>query len=258
MKKKGILLAIVILLIASAFAQAQENKLGVTLDVTYASRYIWRGFDRYSNNDGAIRPSIDLDFYGTGFGFKVLYSTAVGGGHVDGDEVDFTIYYDNTFWGGETYATDYKVGWTCYSHPHRPRAAAQEFFGSFSWPNVFPLGIVPNYTVVKMWPSTGNPDVTNAYTGSGWFHILGLGYDWVVPELANQVLKLSADLVYNDGAGTASAAHEWSHMVFGVSTGFIITSNLTFTPAFYFQKSMESSVNGSDEYWTTLSLTYTF
>jgi len=55
MKKEGILLAVVILLIATAFAQAElaeEGRLGVTLDFTYASRYIWRGFDLYRSNDG--------------------------------------------------------------------------------------------------------------------------------------------------------------------------------------------------------------
>ncbi len=77
MKKEGILLAVVILLIAAAFVQAKqaewygEDRLGVTLDFTYASRYIWRGFDLYRSNDGAIQPSIDVDLCGTGFGFKI-------------------------------------------------------------------------------------------------------------------------------------------------------------------------------------------
>jgi len=73
MKKEGILLAVVILLIAAAFAQAEQaeqaegDRLGVTLDFTYASRYIWRGFDLYRINDGAIQPSIEVDLYETGF-----------------------------------------------------------------------------------------------------------------------------------------------------------------------------------------------
>ena len=107
-------------------------------------------------------------------------------------------------------------------------------------------------------PAVGDSDVANAYTESGWIHIFGLGYDWAVPELSNQVLNLSANLVYNDGTGAVDVAHDWSHIVFGISTGFTITNNLTFTPAFYFQKSMEDTVNTSDEYWTTLSLSYTF
>ncbi len=76
--------------------------------------------------------------------------------------------------------------------------------------------------------------------------------------MESQKLNLSTNLVYNDGAGAANVAHDWSHIVFGVSTGFAITQNLTFTPGFYFQKSMEKSVDGSDEYWTTLSMAYKF
>jgi len=258
MRKERVLLAVVILLAVAAFAQAQENKLGATVDFTYATRYIWRGFDRYPNNDGAIQPSIDVDLYGTGFGFNVWYSTATQDGHVNGDQINYTTYYGNTAFKDEPYATKYKVGWMYYSYPHAPKNAAQEAFASFSWPKICPLGVVPSYTIVKMWPAVEDSDVGDAYTESGWFHIFGLGYDWTVPQLGNQVLKLSTELVYNDGAGAADVAHDWSHMVFGISTGFALTQNLTFTPGFYFQKSMEKSVNGSDEYWTTLSMAYKF
>jgi len=266
MKKEGILLAVVILLIAAAFAQAEQaelaegDRLGVTLDFTYASRYIWRGFDLYRSNDGAIQPSIDVDLYGTGFGFKIWYSTATESGHVNLERIEYTVYYGNTVFRDETYATDYKVGWTYFSHPDNPPKAsdAQEFFGSFSWPNIFPYGVVPSYTVIKMWPAVDHSLAADAYTDSGWFHIFGLDYDWTVPQLDDRVLSLSMDLVYNDGAGAANVDHDWSHVVFGISTGFTITDNLTFTPAFYFQRSMDDSVNTSNEYWTTLSLAYTF
>lgn len=272
MKKEGILLAVVILLIAAAFVQAKEaepakpvepaagDRLGVTLDFTYASRYIWRGFDLYRSNDSAIQPSIDVDLYGTGFGFKIWYSAATESGHENLERIEYTVYYGNTVFGGETYATDYKVGWTYFSHPDNPSKAldAQEFFGSFSWPNILPYGVVPSYTVIKMWPAVDHSLAADAYTDSGWFHIFGLDYDWTVPQLDNRVLSLSMDMVYNDGAGAANVDHDWSHVVFGISTGFTITDNLTFTPAFYFQKSMDDSVNTSDEYWTTLSLAYTF
>ena len=47
MKKKAILLIAVISLSTAALAQAQERNLSGTFDVTYLSRYIWRGFDMY-------------------------------------------------------------------------------------------------------------------------------------------------------------------------------------------------------------------
>jgi hypothetical protein len=266
MKKEGILLAVVVLLIAAAFAQAEQakpaggDKLGVTLDFTYATRYIWRGFDRYRSNDGAIQPSIDVDLYGTGFGFKIWYSTATESGHVNLEEIEYTVYYSNTAFRDETYATDYTFAWTYYNFPDNPPKAldAQEFLGSFSWPNLFPYGVVPSYTVIKMWPAVDHSLAADAYTDSGWFHIFGLDYDWTVPQLDNRVLSLSMDLVYNDGVGAANVDHDWSHVLFGISTDFTVAENLTFTPAFYFQRSMDDSVNTSNEYWATLSLAYTF
>jgi hypothetical protein len=49
MKKEKVLLVTVCLLITVGFAQAEDNKLSVTADVTYVSRYIWRGIDTDPN-----------------------------------------------------------------------------------------------------------------------------------------------------------------------------------------------------------------
>ena len=91
MKKKGIFVSTVILCSAAGFVHGQESNLGVTLDVTYLSSYIWRGFDCYPQGHSAIQPSISLDFYGTGFGIKVLSSRANGSGFENDEELDFTL-----------------------------------------------------------------------------------------------------------------------------------------------------------------------
>jgi len=268
MKKKGILLAAVILLSAVGLVQAQEGELGVTLDVTYLSKYIWRGFDCYGDR-GAIQPSIDIDLYGTGFGVKVLSSRALGSGYEDKEELDITLYYYNSLFEGETYATNYRVGWVYYNFPDNPRKGSptlmcgdmQEVFASLSWPEICPAGIVPSYTIVCMWPAVGDSEGRN---NGGWAHILGLGYDWTVPglmpETPEQVLHLSLDLVYNDGVGPAGETvdHDWSNAVFGVSTGFELADNLTLTPGLYYQASMDDSVNTEDEFWAGLSMKYKF
>ena len=269
MKKKGILLAVVILLSAAGLVEAQEGELGVTFDVTYLSRYIWRGFDVYNNNTSAIRPSIDIDFYGTGFGVTVLSSRANASGFENAEELDITLYYYNSLFEDETYATDYRVGWVYYDYPDNPSSALdmQEFFAELSWPNICPAGVVPSYTIARLWPATSNSGVA---ASGGWAHILGLGYDWTVegllPETPEQTLHLSAELIYNDGfapgaipAATGAAVdHDWSHMLFGVSTDFEVANNVTFTPALYYQASMDNSVNTQDEFWVGLSVKYKF
>jgi len=270
MKKKVILLAAVILLSAAGLveAQEQEGELGVTLDVTYLSRYIWRGFDMYNNNTSAIQPSIDIDFYGTGFGVTVLSSRANGSGFENLEEMDITLYYYNSLFEGETYATDYTVGWRYYNFPDNRQSALdlQEFFASLSWPNICPAGIVPSYTIIRMWSAKSNSPRNQALSArgrgdvEGWIHIVGLGYDWTVegllPETPEQILHLSADLVYNDGV--LGVDHDWSHMLFGVSTGFELADNVTLTPALYYQASMENTVNTQDEFWVGLSMKYKF
>ena len=259
--KKVILLTAVILLSATTFAQAQEELTG-TVDVTYLSQYIWRGFEMYGNQS-AIQPSINLDLYGTGLGLKVLWSRANSSGYESEEELDFTLSYSNSLYEYETYATDYQVGWMYYTFPDGPSKGEtvsddwQEMFATLSWPEIFPEGVVPSYTVIKMWNSE---EYSPANGISGWLHILGASYDLpiegLLPDTPEQILNLSAALVYNDGVGGVD--RDWSHAVFGVSTGFDLGNDCTFTPGLYYQSSMEDTVNRSDEFWATVGVSYAF
>ena len=259
--KKVILLTAVILLSATTFAQAQGELTG-TVDVTYLSQYIWRGFNMY-RNQSAIQPSINLDLYGTGLGLKVLWSRANSSGYESDEELDFTLSYGNSLYEYETYATDYQVGWMYYTYPDGPWAPQapssdlQEFFATLSWPEIFPEGVVPSYTVIKMWNSE---EYSPANGISGWLHILGASYDLpiegLLPDTPEQILNLSAALVYNDGVGGVD--RDWSHAVFGVTTDFDLGNDCTFTPGLYYQSSMEDTVNRSDEFWASLGVSYAF
>ena len=264
MARKGILLATVMLLFCSAgLARAAEGELGVALDLTYVSSYIWRGFDVYGpGGHSAIQPSIDIDLYGTGFGLNVWSSRAVSSGYENAEELDITLSYGSSLFEGETYAADYTIGWVYYNYPDGPTKDwdMQEFFAEISLPDICPAGIVPSYTIICMWPSVSDsPNVSN---NGGWLHIFGLGYDLSIPGIiegtTEQVLNLSANAVYNDGTGGANVDHDWSHLVFGASTAFDLTKNLVFTPGIYYQASMDDSVNDDDETWCSLSMTYTF
>jgi uncharacterized protein (TIGR02001 family) len=264
MKKKAILLTVVILLSVGTLAQAQEGEISGTFDLTYKSKYIWRGFDIY-DNDSAIQLGMNVNIY-DGFGIKVLSSRANADGSENVEELDLTLYYSNGMYEDEMYATNYTLGWTYYGYPDEPSSVRnfQELLLSLSWPKVCPAGVVPSYTIVRMWPAEGGAVLND---NGGWLHILGLSYDLTVPELVpelpEQVLHLSGDLVYNGGVGAAyapngSVKHDWSHFVFGVSTDFDLGNNLALCPGLYFQASMEDSVNDDDEAWVNLSLKYKF
>lgn len=264
--KKGILLAVVVVFSTVGLTQAQEGQLSGSFDVTYLSTYVWRGFDMYPNNRGAMQASVDVDLYETGFGIGLLWSRAFGAGFENAEELDLTLSYGNNIFEGESYATDYKFGWVYYELPEVRATLGhmQELFASLSWPELFPFGVVPSYTVALMWPSASGSTVA---VNGGWFHIMGLGYDWTIPgllpETPEQTLHLSGEVVYNDGAapaprGALAVDHDWSHFVLGASTDFDLTENLAFVPGLYYQRSMDKSVNTQDEWWVSLGLSYKF
>jgi hypothetical protein len=243
-------------------AQAEEKELGVTLDTTYVSEYIWHGFNFYGHDNAAIQPSIDVDLWGTGFGLVLWYSRATRSGFRDLEEFDYILYYGNSAFEDTTYTTDYTVSWLYYDFADAPTRDSdlQELMAQFSWPNMLPVDIVPSYTVGKLWPAKSASGVLKNI--GGWVHVLGLGHDCTIPGVLpgsdEQVVSLMADLTYNDGYGSVAADHDWSHATLGASTSFQIADNLDFTPAVYYQISMDDSVNDEDEVWTSLSLTCGF
>ncbi len=262
MNKLRIVLSVVILLSLAGLAQAEEAELGITFDTTYVSKYIWHGFNYYGHDNSAIQPSIDVDRWGTGFGITLWHSRANRGRFRDLEEFDYILYYGNSVFEDTACATDYTFSWLYYDYTDAPTKDSdlQEFIMQLSWPNMLPGGSVPNYYLGRLWPaksgSTALKDI------GGWVHVLGLGYDWTMPGIlpgdSEQIVSLIADLTYNDGYGGAGVDHDWSHATLGASTSFQIADNLTFTPAVYYQISMEDSVNKEDEVWTALSLTYKF
>ena len=276
MKKKAILLTVVILLSAGPLAQAQEGGLSGTVDLTYKSKYIWRGYDWFDNDHSALQLGANINIADTGFGLSIINTRAISSGdgilgipNQDLERLNVSLYYDNVIYEDETYATNYRLGWVYYNLPdNSPRFAdMQEIFVSLSWPKLCPAGVVPSYTILRMWPSKSNSTLSSIVDASGWLHILGIGYDLTVPELtpeiSEQVVHLSADLVYNGGvgagyAGNGSVDNDWSHLVFGISTEYDLGNNLTFCPGLYFQASMEDTVNNDDETWIGLSLKYKF
>ena len=247
---------------------AEGKELDITFDATYLSRFIDKGFDCYGDNHSGIQSSIDIDLYDTGFGVNVRWFRANSSGFENDEKLDYRLYYYNSFFEGEAHAMDYKISWIYHNFTDGPRKTAnsQEVEAEFEWPEICPWGITPRYIVSSEWPAGSNYDNRNE---GGWVHVFGIGYDLCISSLlgngAEQDVRLSADIVYNDGTGANCNAqantgvdHDWSHTVFGISTDFEISDDLTFTPGIYYQVSMDDSVNTSDEYWISLGMTHKF
>ena len=264
MKKEGILLTVVVLLSLAGFAHAQDELTG-SIDLTYQSKYIWRGFDVFRDKS-AIQPSINLDLFGTGFGVGITGHRANSSGRELEERWDYYVYYGGKLFEDEMYATNWRMGYVHYNFPEfssheRGSPDLSELHWILSWPNVCPAGVVPSYVLVKLWPY--NSGSLQPET-SGFAHIFMLDYGMkvpgILPDTDEQILRLHSELVFNDGVHPAggNADHDWSNIVFGVETDFDLGNNLCFTPGLYFQVSMDDSVNDEDETWVNLGLKYKF
>jgi len=249
-----VLLNVVILSMVVDVTVAQERELGVTFDLTYTSKWMSKGAEAYGQQ-GAVFETIDIDYFGTGFGTKVVHRSATSSGYVDNQRFDYRPYFYNRAFEDTAYTTNYNisVGYENYYGLARNRAnTTYEWIFAFSWPNLLPKGIVPKYIAHYEYPAGSNYDFAFI---TGWVHRFGLGYDIDLSCLPAP-LYASWEIAYTDGLGGAS--HDWSYTTFGVSTGLEVTDNLLFVPGVYHQISMDDSVSKRDVTYTMLSMKYRF
>ena len=286
MKKKLVLLALIICMAtvnlagASGDASADEG-LGVELNAKFATRYLWRGID-LMDDKAVFMPSVTVDFSTItgiqelkGFSGTVLAAYPGSSGTattstVNATEYDYSVAYSGTCGQDSIAQTDYAVIYTYYDFIDNPTTLrdTQEIAMAFAWPNLCSaLGVealdklVPSYVAAKIWRSKSNATALAAGY-DGWAHIFGLNYpvefDGFLPGEGNaekQVFDLSFAAVYNDGY--AGADHDWSHATWGIGTNIAI-GPVTFTPAIYYQATMDSSVNAEDEFYSTFNFKYAF
>lgn len=277
-----------VVLLAAAVAAGQEwegdllgfeGDLHGMLGVTWDSKYIWRGFDLY-DDVSATHFLADLSLFDSGFGVSAVGHRANSSGFEDRERWDYTVYYQNGVFAGEPLATNFRVGWVYYSYPELNEGESvdlQEGHVILSWPNLVPVkGFQPSCVLVKAWPSDSGSRLPDA--ASGWLYILMLDYAFsipgIVPDIPEHVVKLHSELVYNDGFTPTPARpggdwsmvypnpdHGFSNVVFGISTDFAFgdLNKIIFTPAVYYQVTMDNSINeDDDELWASFALKYTF
>lgn len=281
--KKMVLVGSVLLFALGGVVKAQDGELHGVIDMTYQSKYLWRGIDVYGDKS-AIQPSVMLDLWGSGFGISAEGHRANASGFETTERWDFTLFYKNAICPEEDFATQYLVGWRYFYFPDDPldgipagssgEVDLQEIHAVFSWPKILPVeGLIPTYVLVKLWPAESNSFVgsqeiaglTRGGTASGFAHIFMLDYGLAVPGLSpdtpEQVFNLHSEVVFNDGVDPRGLGvdHDWSNAVFGISTGVELAENVTLTPGVYYQVTMDSTINDDkDETWFTLGLSYNF
>ena len=266
--KKGMIVVTVMMLFSMAgvghAVETEFGELGVDVDVTWVSKYIFRGLDMLDDK-AAFQPSINFDLFDTGLSFNLWSSHAGSSGTsttstVNAEEWRYALTYAGSVLDGEQYKTNYALSWVYYDFPDMASKDAdrQEFNLAVSLPDLCPAGIVPSYTVIYNWPAKGGG--ANRAT-EGYIHVFGLGYDLTVPgflpDNPEQALSLIAAAVYNDGTYGEGVDHDWSHILWGVSTSIDLPYG-SLTPAVYYQTSMDDSVNTEDEFWCGISYGFSF
>ena len=268
---KKLLAGMVIVLSMTAFVSAAEmaadQDMGITVDLSYVSKYIWRGFDLLDDTS-AWQPSVNVDL-GGGFSANVWMSYSGASGTTDGGisrvnstEYDYTLAYDGTVLEDSAWKTNYQVGWRYYDYIDTPSKDndVQEVFLTGEMPALTGCGVVPHFGIFQMWEAEqGASKNTTGRDYSGTIYLMGFGYGFTLEQAPELPMNFTWDIVYNDGTGGATVDHDWSHMVWGLSTSMTCpATGATVTPAVYFQNSMESTVNTEDELWAGVSYSFSF
>ncbi|MFQ6084036.1 MAG: TorF family putative porin [Candidatus Aminicenantia bacterium] len=211
--------------------------VGYQLDLT--SRYIWRGFDLFPQNNPALQPSITYNFGESGFSIQLWCSFSLSKRNrlKYSDEIDLTLTYnfkiseDFSLQAGFTH-----YGWYFAENFSFKDSTTQEFFVSAELIDVF---LRPTLTVYY-----------DTNLGDGFYILLESGHS---VKLSHTVtIDLSTSLGYNAGQWVEDSG--FSDLNFGVSIPFKL-NNLTISPFFNYTLVFLDSINKNNEIWFGISFT---
>lgn len=254
MKKLLTLVVLCGLVPAASAVDVFGTDIGVTAEVEFMSRYIWRGYNRMGSSP-VWTPSVDFDL-GGGFGASLAAYYANNAGQVDNTEYQYTLYYGGSALEGDVWKTDYVAGWRYYDlidtsskgSRNTGRQDLQELFVELEMPQLVGAGIVPRLSTYYVWQARSgfNPAAADAgfeKFGYGWIFMGGFDYNFDIPELPEAPMTFSWDIAYNEGTGPG-VDQDWSHMTWGLKSEIACPmTGGTITPQVYFQNTFESSLN---------------
>lgn len=215
------------LMVASAGLRA-EGELGVTADVTYASKYIFRGVVL---GEQAIHPSVELSY--SGFYAGVWGNVAAGKKDEYPDNEEWDFYVGKSFQLSDITSLD--VGYTFYYYPDAPSInGTDEFYAGLSFDvQGFSPSIYAYY----------DTDL-EAFTVQG-----SVGTSLPLEGLGTS-LDLSASLGNVDGDGFS-----YTYWSLGASIPFQLSKNSTLTPGVTFAS---HDISGLEDNNVAGTLSWTF
>lgn len=211
------------------------SKIGIRTDVTFVSRYIWRGFDCIADDCPAVEPSITLAFGKSGVWFNAWSAFALA--DTDFVELDLVLGYDQAF--SEDLIFSAGAGYFTFpSMPNYPdeNSATPEVYAGVTLTS-FPLS--PNLTLYY-----------DFNMGDGIYTTLSVSREFRVKEKKVSSTVLAGYTRQYRGIGVDPG---FSDICLGISTDLEL-KGLTLTPTVNYVIVPNETVNDENEIWVGLSV----
>ncbi|MFC1626224.1 TorF family putative porin [Pseudomonadota bacterium] len=232
----------------------------VSLDVTYASKYIARRGVDFFGDGPAIHPNLTVSFGETGVYTGIWAAIPVENGCRDpfGDkcadwiEYDFYAGYGQTLWKEATFATVYDLSYAYLYYPKQTRQDQHAIGLKFTHPNVLPvIGPSRPYPYWGLYYTWRVFNVGRDYREA----LLGIGYD--IPVFSHTASTF-VDAIWGDGPGGSINSQGITRVRTGISTSFEL-GGLTLTPALIYQAAKKETNPRSwleSELWFKLKVSF--
>lgn len=211
------------------------SEIGVRTDVTFVSRYVWRGFDCIANDRPAIQPSITFDFGKSGIWFNAWSAFALA--DTDFVELDLVVGYDKAL--SEDWMLSAGAGYFTFpSIPNYPdeNSATPEVYAGVTLTS-FPLS--PNLTLYY-----------DFNMGDGIYTTLSVSREFRVKEKKVSSTVLAGYTRQYRGIGVDPGI---SDICLGISTDLEL-KGLTLTPTVNYVIVPNETVNDENEIWVGVSV----
>lgn len=202
------------------------------------SKYIWRGWDLYWNNQPALQPSLTYAFGESGFSVNLWGSFALGERPVykDYDEIDLTLDYTFSLSDHlEMSAGFINYGYFFGGKDVCKENTTQEFYVSAGWPEIL---LSPTLTLFY-----------DFNLGSGLYALFEASHSVAISESLG--LDLCAELGYNSRQFIEE--NGFSDLTIGASLPFTL-GDWTIAPLIRYTFVFLDAVNEDDELWLGISL----
>ncbi|MCF7908227.1 MAG: hypothetical protein K9L86_05110 [Candidatus Omnitrophica bacterium] len=231
----------------------------VTVTDTYVSRYIWRGQDLYSDNDGAHQPSIDIGFPGlidgVDLSFNVWGSFPMNSGHEDGEELDYTVTFSRDLFDDQF---NFSTGYTYFDFPNTASTADVSeswLSGTLNKIPFLPIDVSASFFAgYDFQAKSGGPD-------EGWYY--SWGFDAELPLLKHSLIQEGQTLALgvvnwgNDGVADLEPSSLYATEL-SLSTSYAL-GGFSLTPSLHYTINHEEEINnGDEELWGGFEVSYGF